>query len=495
MNATKATAAHGTVALVFSQGCYLIIGYFVVVLLAREFGPVVYGTYGVIMSVLVWLEQSGTHAIPAATAKLLAETGTGRGELERSALSLNLALYMGFFAALWLAAPWLASWFGIANGTFLLRLAALDLPFFGVYTAYQAIHQGKNHFFRLGATQITYALAKLAGTLLIIRFGVSLEAALLVNAAATLIGLLCLLPGIAPPWQGAALEKIRPLLAVGIPIGCYHVLLSVRTWLLLWMLQIMSAESEKVAIGVFVAAWNIARLPSLALNQITTVILPSLSRALALNNPNLVRRYIQQALRFGLIVSLPVCLILATQPDALMQWIYSRDFSGGGTVLCLLVVGEALRVFHAIFGSILEAAGEARKASIVTMISFAPYLAMLFLFIPDWGAVGAALSGAVTIAGCVLIFGIIVWRRFGTLMNGRSARNIGLAGCLMFSVFALAPKLDVLFILPYVVGLIIYLVSLFVCREITREDFATFLPWLRVKPAIEDKTLRLPGSG
>jgi O-antigen/teichoic acid export membrane protein len=482
MNVTKATAAHGTVALVSSQAGYLFIGYFVVVLLAREFGPVLYGTYGVIMSVLVWMEQSGTHAVPSATAKLLAETTTEPAELERSGLTLNMALYGFFFVALWLAAPWLADWFGIANGTFLFRVASLDLPFFGAYTAYRAIHQGKNHFFRLGATQIIYAATKLAGILLIVQFGISLEAALFVNAAATVIGLLCLLPGTAPPWQGACLEKIRPLLAVGIPIGFYHFLLSLRGWLLLWMLQIMSPDSEKAAVGVFIAALNIAKLPSLALSQITTVILPSLSRALALNNANLAGRYIHQALRFGVILNLPICLVLAAQPEALMQLIYSRDFSGGGSVLCWLVVGEALRVIHAILGTILAAAGEARKTAVVTLLSFVPYIAMLLVLISAWGSIGAAVSGAVIVALCVVVFGIMIWKQFGSLMNSRSAGNIGLAGCLMFLVFALVSQLDVLIILPYAAGLITYAASLIVFHEITRDDLATFLPWMRLKP-------------
>ncbi len=483
MNNANSTAAHGTIALVSSQVCFLIIGYFVVVLLAREFGPVLYGTYGVIMSVLVWMEQSGTHAVPSATAKLLAERTKERAELERSGLALNLALYVVFFIALWLAAPWLASRFGIANGTFLFRMAALDLPFFGAYTAYQAIHQGKNHFFRLGAAQIIYALSKLVGILLLIQFGISLEAALLVNAAATVVGLLCLLPGTAPPWQGACLDKIRPLLAVGLPIGFYHVLLSLRSWLLLWTLQIMSPDSEKAAVGVFFAAWNIAKVPSLALNQITTVILPSLSRALALNDTQLVGRYIHQALRFGLLFTLPVCLVLATEPDALMQWIYSRDFSGGGAVLAWLVVGEALRVFHAILGTILAAAGEARKASVVTILSFIPYIPVLVFFVPVWGGIGAAVSGALILTVCAATFGVIIWKRFGTLMNGRSAFNIGLSGCLMFLVFALVSQLDVLFVLPYAAGLIAYAVSLLSFHEITQEDFAIFLPWMRAKPS------------
>ena len=115
-------------------------------------------------------------------------------------------------------------------------------------------------------------------------------------------------------------------------------------------------------IGVFVAAFNIARVPTMLVATVTTVILPSVSRALAANDEQLARRYLNQALRFCFICYLPVCLVLMAQPEELIQWIYSKDFSGGGLVLSLLVAGEGIHLVHAILGSALTAAGQARRA-------------------------------------------------------------------------------------------------------------------------------------
>lgn len=172
-----------------------------------EFGPAAYGAYGVIMLVLVWLEESGRFAIPSATTKLLAESTTLGAALERTALALNLTLYALLFVLLWTAAPWLESWFGIENGAVYFRIAAIDLPFFGAYTVYRAIHQGYERFFQLGCAQVIYAATKLVGVLQIISFGLSVENALMVNVAATIVGLACLFPGAALEWQGRWLEK------------------------------------------------------------------------------------------------------------------------------------------------------------------------------------------------------------------------------------------------------------------------------------------------
>ena len=490
MSVTNTEAARGTAVLVFSQSCYFSLGYFAVVFLAREFGPAAYGAYGVIMSVLVWAEESGRYAIPSATAKLVAETTADSAALERTAVILNLALYTLIFVLLWVLAPELASWFGIADGALLFRIAAIDLPFFGAYTAFRAIHQGYRHFFQLGCSQVMYALTKLVGVLFIIRFGLSVESALLVNVAATIIGLACLFPSIGASrlfagsglrWQGRWLEQVKPLAFAAAPMGTYYFLLGLRAELILWTLQAMSPSGENAVIGVFIAAFNIARVPSMILTTVTTVILPSLSRALAVNDERLAKRYINQALRFGFILYLPVCLVFMAQPEHIMQWIYSKDFSGGGVILSLLVAGEGLRVVHAVLGAVLNGAGEARKAAIVTAVSLVPTLAMLILFIDFWGGVGAALSNAVvTLVSCVLL-AVLVWRRFGMVMNKRSAWNIGMASCLMFLVFALLSILDTFFILPYAGALLAYGASLIVSQEITRQDVIAFVPSL-LKP-------------
>ena len=478
----NATAARGTAVLVLSQACFLVLGYLAVVIMAREFGPATYGAYGVIMSVLVWLEEAGRYAIPSATAKLVAETNAESATLELTAVILNLALYAVLFVFLWVLAPLLSSWFAIPDGALLFRIAAIDLPFFGIYTAYRAIHQGHRRFFRLGCSQITYALTKLVGALLLVRFGLSVKNALLVNVAATIVGLTCLLPGNRSQWRGHWLEQVKPLLSAATSMGSYYFVLGLRDSLVLWTLQIISPVSAASMIGVYVAAANIARVPSTALTTMTTVILPSISRAVAVNDERLARRYISQALRFGCIVYLPVCLVVMTQGEKMMQWIYSRDFSGGGVILALLIVADGLRIAHAIFGAALNAGGEARKAAIMTVVSLVPVIAMLIFLIYIWGGRGAALSSALTILISNVILGTLVWKRFGTFMNKRSAYNIGVAGCLMFLVFALLSNFELFFFLPCAAGLVAYFASLLVSNEITRQDVAVVVPWIRVKP-------------
>jgi O-antigen/teichoic acid export membrane protein len=478
---TNTAAARGTIALVLSQGIYFVLGYLAVVLLARELGPSSYGVYGIIMSVLVWLEQSGRSAIPSAATKLLADTPHGREALAKTALALNFGLHLVLFVLLWVTAPWLASWLGIANGTFLFRLAAVDLPLFGVYTALQGVHQGYRRFVRLGLSQVMYALTKLVGVLLIIGLGVSLHKALLVNISASLAGVVFLLSGINVRSAGWWFVGVSPIVAIAAPMGLYSISLLLISSLDLWTLQTMSAASEAAITGIFVAALNIARVPGFALSAVSAVLLPSVSKAVVLGDVPLVKRYINQALRFFCILYLPICLVLMAQPEALMQWVYSNTFTGGGIFLSILLVSQGLWAVHAVLGSVLIAADQARKIAAVMGLSTLPALPIFIIFVFLWGGVGAAVASAVIPFFGVLIFATLLKRQFGTFLDRRSMSNIGLAGALMFLVYGLLPHSEGMLILSPLISLVLYIVTLILSDEITPQDFAVFLSWQKAK--------------
>ncbi len=291
MATTSGTAVRGTIMLVASRGCYFVLGYVAVVILARLLGPAAYGAYGVIMSVLAWLEQSGRTAVPAAATKLLAETVENWEELAKTAFALNLIFYGGVFVLLWVTAPWLAAGFGIADGATLIRVAAIDLPFFGLYTALQAIHQGHRRFGQLGGSEVAYAVAKVAGVLALMVLGVSVKTALLLNAFSSLVGaaVLCRATGLMAPARWLA--HVRPLVTLGVPMGLYSLAVLFLSSLDLWMLQILFPIDKAAEVGVFVAALNIARVPGFALAAVAQVLLPSVSRAVALDNNALVKQY------------------------------------------------------------------------------------------------------------------------------------------------------------------------------------------------------------
>jgi stage V sporulation protein B len=468
-------AAHGTIALVLSRGCYFFLGYLVVVVLARSFGPAAYGAYGVIMAVLVWLEQSARMAVPSAATKLLAEA-EGHGEpVERSALALNLFVHMLFFGVLWVAAPRLASWFGIDDGAFLIRIAAIDLPLYGIYTALQAIHQGHHRFLQIGLAEVGYALTKLLGVLVIVYLGISLVKAFVVNALTTLVGIAFLLPRTRCWSKDDWLVLVHPIAVIAAPMGLYALALLLTSSLDLWILQIMLAETQETVVGLYLAALNIARVPGFALSAVAAVLLPSVSQANALNDRALVERYINQALRFFLMTYLPVLVVLAGLKEEVMLLVYGSAFGGSGVLLPILVVAHGFWALHAILSSVLIALGRVGEIAWISAAAIVPASVIFTGAIYLYAAVGAAVASTLVPSILCAIFGLILRARIGPFLAWRSVGRIGFASLLMYgSHVSLAGEWAgfIPLLITAMIGVSIYAAALFVLGEVTREDFA-----------------------
>jgi O-antigen/teichoic acid export membrane protein len=121
-------------------------------------GPGDYGIYGIIMSVLVWVEQIGRHTFPLAAAKIIPEREGDSVAVEQTAFFLNLILVFALSAVLWVTAPLLAELLPVPEGASLFRIAALDLPIFGAYVLYLGLLQGRRDFASIGIADSLYAV-------------------------------------------------------------------------------------------------------------------------------------------------------------------------------------------------------------------------------------------------------------------------------------------------------------------------------------------------
>ena len=478
-SSTAPSAARGTILLVASRGGYFVLGYLSVVLLARGLGPAAYGAYGVIMSVLVWLEQAGKFAAPTAGAKLLAETTQDQDALAKSIVAVNLAVYMAFFALIWLAAPWLAAWFDLANGAFWFRIAALDLPLYGLYTSFQAIHQGRHRFVLLGAAEVIYAAAKFVGIALLLALGATVEIALLINVASSVVGAAVLMRRLglsaAPPW----FTHVSPVLAIALPMGLYSLALLLLSSLDLWVLQMMTGAVEATQVGVFVAALNIARVPGFGLAAVAAVLLPSVARAAAQSDIALVRRYLMQALRFLIVLYIPIAFALMSQAEPLLQWIYSNQYAGGGVLLSILLIAHGLWALHAILGSVLLALGRVRASAAVMGLLILPAVPMFTAGVHFYGGLGAAVANVCLPLLSIAIFWWWLQRRIGVFFSlDRLARMGAATGC-MIAVYLL-PLQQIIGYLPVLaLALCAYGATLFWSGEVEWREIADLLPQRR----------------
>jgi len=387
--------AHGTLQLVLGRISFLAFGYLVAVILARGLGPVQYGIYGVILSVLVWIEQLGRFGLAETTMKLAPEDEDRRPLIEETAQTLLLAVSVLLFVLCWIAAPALAQIFRISQGAGLFRLAILDVPFTGLYFAYQGILLGRRHFGAVGTGLAVYGLTKLVGISIAALFGLSVTSALVVNILGTAGALLFLATRMSPrPFRLSPLWTWE-ILHFALPIGLCVLASQVLANFDLWALKILGVERGEI-IGMYVAALHIARVPTLSFSAVNGAILPSLSMALARQDMAMTKRYVQGAGRFLLVTLLPASVLVALTAEELMVLLYSGRYSGGAQFLVFQVFTFALFGVALVFNEMLIARGNPYLVAGSALAHIPIAVAANLILIPSQGAIGAATAALFT---------------------------------------------------------------------------------------------------
>ena len=147
---------------------------------------------------MLWIEAIGDFGIPEAATKLIPEDENRAALVENTTQTLLLILFLFLFALSWVTAPVLAGIFHIPQATQLFRLAIIDIPFTGIYFAYQGILAGRQEFGAIGKGLAVYGLTKLVGILVALLLGLSVFWALIANVLAT-VGALSILDCLSSP--------------------------------------------------------------------------------------------------------------------------------------------------------------------------------------------------------------------------------------------------------------------------------------------------------
>jgi O-antigen/teichoic acid export membrane protein len=422
---TESLAAGGA-QMVLARGCFYALGYVATVMLARGLGPIEYGVYGVVISVLVWVEQSAQFTVAPAVAKLVPE-GDPDGAVAGTALVLNTALFTVLLVAMWSSAPVLGRTLNVRDGATLLGLAALDLPFFGAYVVSQAISQGRREFRRTAVAQVVYSGTKAVGIGVLVAVHASVVGALVVNVLASAAGLVCLAPRTARTvgrWRRVAAGR---LLRLAPWFALYMVGLQLLAHLDVWMLTSLRGDDPGVAVGTYVAARTVAIVPSVVLLGITDVLLPSISGALAAGDRVLAGRQVQAAMRFLTILIPPGVVLAFLTGEELMTLLLSRVYAPGAASLGVLTASGGFFALAALFGAALNAAGRTPIAA-GALFLVAPFaVGVNVVLVPALGAIGAASAQLLTALLATILLGILVHRRFGAFVSAGTVLRAGVA--------------------------------------------------------------------
>jgi O-antigen/teichoic acid export membrane protein len=469
----KHVAARASLQLGF-EGVFLVAsGYVSVLILAWNLEPAEFGLYGVIISLLAWLERTTMLGIPNAVTKLTAE-----GEkVVTTSIVISLALVAAMTVAVWLLAPAIARWFQEPGQEALFRLAAFDIPFYGMYLLYRGMAMGQREFTRAFASGLILGSIKVIALVWIILAGHRLSGALvayIAGSAAACIFLAVQSP-IERPFKG--LPAARTIIKIAWPLAISSVGLSMVHSLDLWLLKALTASDLDREVGVYAATRVLARSPELVLLPLGSVLFPLVSRSLTQNQLLEVGNYIQGAMRVLWLVLLPTVVLVAIDAEPIVRLIFPTSYAGGGTVLGLQTLGFGLLTIIGTLLLLLSARGDLYTPVAVGLAMVVLLIILAWPLIPRYGAIGAGITFAGTAAVGTIVFAVLVYRRFGVLIS-RSVLLNGIVATGALVLPAVTVSVHGLWLIPkYAAIALLYAGVLWAVGELRRKDVQLLLSW------------------
>jgi stage V sporulation protein B len=478
--------AKGTLYLIFANGVLFLAGYIIHFWLGRYLGPADYGAFGVVLYLMNTINLLITFGIPRSASKFIAEDYSKAGSIIREANRIQLvfcALLFGLYLGL---AGVIAGLFKDASLAPYIRISALAIPAYALYSIYGAGYlNGLRKFGRQALASIGDSITKVGAVIALVLFGFGVGGAIAGYILAALAGFLLAWKFLRPVEKSKVNFGWRKLVGFGIPATLFA-----ATFFLLMSIDLFAVKAiggGETEAGYYTSATTISRVSYFLFAGLAMTLLPSISKSTSSNNTELTKGYIQQSMRYMLMVLIPgVLLISATSAD-LLTLVYSSRYIEAASSLRILAFGLGLLSLFFVLAHIIMGSGRPKIALWIALPLVGVDILLNIFLIPRYGLVGAA--WATTITGFLGVCAASVYTlwRFKTLTNLKSLGRICLASAVIY-VIALQVSLPVVWLPLIYIGLLaLYGGLLLLTRELKREDLATLRRILPLE--------RLTGSG
>jgi O-antigen/teichoic acid export membrane protein len=456
----------GALYLTASTFFFMLAGYIVNVWLGRSLGPQLYGTYGVVISVLTIISIMQNSGIPQAVAKFTAGDAQSKsGSALLAGIKLQLISTITVAIIFELASPALASLLHDPNLTPLLRLAALVLPAYGIYSIYIGYFNGRHDFKRQAAANNTYAFSKIVSVI-----GLSY----LIGVYGAISGFI-ISPLVALAFFGRLPSKqstktsYRPIVLYAIPLIVFAVISTLYLSLdLLFVKGLL--YSDKLAAGYYTAAQNISLIPYYSVSAIGTVLFPAIAFNLSRQEAN--DKLIQKSIRYALLIVVPLVAIMSAFADPVIQIVYSKSYLSAATFLPVLLLGYGCLSLFTVLANVLNGGSKARLAVTSAAMGLAVTAILCPILIPKYQLLGAAISTATGAFFSALSASILVARHFGNPYRVLSLVRIISAGLLLYISCKVIHVPLAFYPVLGMAAFISYILALILMHEVRPEEIA-----------------------
>lgn len=373
------------------------------VLIVRNLGAEDYGQYAAVLAfgaMFVFIADLGLSPYVVREVARWRESPDGAGQA--SALFgnvLRLRFLLSLLAALLLiSAAWLTGRPPVMIGA--IALGTLGLVMYSVQGASDAVLAGFERLDVTATAKVIYQLLFVSVGAVMLLVGVGYYGLIVANLIGiALMTYLC--------WSGvrklgvqvgaAAARSWPALIRASIPFGVIGFTLGLSYRFDSVLLNIFHGDA---ATGYYNAAYNLVFSSVMVSNVLNTSLYPSLTRQAA-RNPGSMAAIYERALRYLLMLSLPIAVGAWALADQIIPFLFEEQYLPSIPALRIVIWVVPLMFASEFLGYIVVVAGKETRVARAVLISTGINVAVNLAMVPIFGYIGAAVMTVVT--ECVLV--------------------------------------------------------------------------------------------
>lgn len=473
-NTTETGIARGAIYLVGASAAFLLSSYAIHFGLGRHLGPPDYGSFGVILTLMSTVNLLVATGLPQAASKHISEGHNDLGSVVRASRRIQITVSLLIFGLYFGMADLIADLLHDPDLSTYIRLSACVIPFYALYSLYcDGFLNGLRRFGQQASASVLSSLAKVVLAFVLVIIGLNVKGAILAYIIAAVVGWLAAWRYFSPVQRTTAAFQWTKLLKFGIPATLLLTMLYFMTSIDLLGVKALihsNPDTGNPDTGLYTAASTIAKVPYFLLTGLAMVILPSISMSTSTHNTSLTASYINQSVRYMLMLLAPVVVLISATSEALVSLLYSSTYAGAGHSLSILIFGLGFFSIFFVLAHVILGSGKPGIAFAMALPLMALAIALNIVLIPRYGLPGAAWATTITAITGVTIVAAYILRRFKALIGFKSLLKICFASAIVY-VIALQVSPSTSFLIPAYVGLLVlYFALLLLMREFDRQD-------------------------
>lgn len=429
--------------------------------MARILGPERYGQFGLVFSILFWLEILIVNGMPYALQKFVASEEDRGPVILWAAFRIQIRIACGLFVISMVLSPFIARIFDDPDLADLLRFAFLDILFLGFFHLIVAYQNGLRRFSRQALLLIVWSVLRVVFMFAAVLLTRSLPVVFTANALGALSGFLFGLANIRP-WKNRLSYNSRKMVQFMTSSLLYFFMLNLFFNIDLWVVRYFLGKASG---GFYVAASMIAKVPYFVFMGLSATVLPMVALGLSRSDMDHVKQTIRHAVYFLTVLAIPFAVMLMVCRPGLITLIYTAAYMPAASILAVLVWGMTGLAFFALFTTILNADNKPLISFLISAAAIAADFLLCVWLVPRMGPAGGALSTTLSVWAGTLIAVILILRRFGAVFRFVSGLRILLSAAAAGWICSLLPTngAHVLWIFPS--GLFCYTAFLILTGE------------------------------